>query len=190
LQMHFQEILAPVSSIPVNGQYVQQLRLAELDSHSPQGAHHVYNTRDRNKYPNDELYRMFVRLSLTGSTDCSAHTDFEKDTLKTLWQLSESNTETEECFLRIPQTEYFYYDRVTGHTPGPDPLEEMPFVRCFFQRSPSPAFITVSTDLLSFSTNPSHATNSLPTRLQAVHSKPFPSIRLSTSTGFSHVLSV
>lgn len=73
------------------------------------GAHHVYNTRDRNKYPNDELYH------------------FEKDTLKTLWQLSESNTETEECFLRIPQTEYFYYDRVTGHTPGPDPLEEMPF---------------------------------------------------------------
>ncbi|KAF9442840.1 D-aspartate oxidase, partial [Macrolepiota fuliginosa MF-IS2] len=73
------------------------------------GAHHVYNTRDRKKYPNDELYR------------------YEKDTFKTLWELSEPGTETEECFLRMPQTEHFYYDRITENAPGPEPLEEMPF---------------------------------------------------------------
>ncbi|KXN81881.1 D-amino-acid oxidase [Leucoagaricus sp. SymC.cos] len=73
-----------------------------------QGAHHVYNTRDRTKYPNDELYH------------------YEKDTFKTLWELSEPGTETEECFLRMPQTEHIYHDRITGNSPGPEPLEEMP----------------------------------------------------------------
>jgi len=66
--------------------------------------------------------------------------DFEKDTFKTLWQLSEPNTETEECFLRIPQTEYFSYDRLTDNSLGPDPLEEMPSVRGLLQRSPLETF--------------------------------------------------
>ncbi|XP_006463709.1 hypothetical protein AGABI2DRAFT_208623 [Agaricus bisporus var. bisporus H97] len=75
------------------------------------GAHHVYNTRDRKKYPNDDLYY------------------FEKDTFRTLWELSEPGSETDECFFRISETEYFHGERITDNSPGPEPLEEMPMYK-------------------------------------------------------------
>jgi len=133
--MHFREILVLESSIPVNEQYVQQLQSTEPDLILP---------RELITYTTFE-----IELN-TPTTNCVVclftfllpdplgilRIDFEKDTFKTLWQLSEPNTETEECFLRIPQTEYFSYDRLTENSPGPDPLEEMPSVRSLFQRSP------------------------------------------------------
>lgn len=55
--------------------------------------------------------------------------EFEKATLETMWKLSEPGSEAEECFLRIPETEYYYDNRITENSPGPEPLEEMPLVR-------------------------------------------------------------
>jgi len=45
-------------------------------------------------------------------------------TFEVMWALSASGNEAEECFLRIPQTEYFF-----DHNLEPSPLETMPNVR-------------------------------------------------------------
>lgn len=63
--MPSQVILEQVLNSPVNGLSVSFVLMflvfIEFDF---QGAHHVYNPRDRQKYPNDELYRAFPSLSL------------------------------------------------------------------------------------------------------------------------------
>jgi D-aspartate oxidase/D-amino-acid oxidase len=41
-----------------------------------------------------------------------------------MWELSSPGSDTEECFLRIPQTEYYFVDQQK-----PEPLEKMPNVR-------------------------------------------------------------
>jgi len=77
------------------------------------GAHHVFNPMN---------------------SDTKLH-QLEKETFQILWALSAPGSETEECFLRIPQTEYFFGDRpnatVEGETGGIEPLEAMPEVRQF-----------------------------------------------------------
>ncbi|KAF8906782.1 D-amino-acid oxidase [Gymnopilus junonius] len=67
------------------------------------GAHHVYNPL---KESEPERY------------------GFEEETFNVMWELSESGTHSEESFLRITQTEYFFNDRAK-----PDPLEKMPNFR-------------------------------------------------------------
>jgi len=75
------------------------------------GAHHVFNHR---------------------GSGAGLH-QLENETFKKLWALSAPGSETEECFLRIPQTEYFFGDRpnstVEGDTEPTEPLEGMPEVR-------------------------------------------------------------
>jgi len=36
--------------------------------------------------------------------------ELEKETFDKFWELSAPGSEAEECFLRVPQTEYFYND--------------------------------------------------------------------------------
>lgn len=161
MQMHFREILVLESSIPVNGQYVQQFQSTELD---------LILLRELITYTTFEIeantpmmnYIVCLLTSLLSDPLDILRIDFEKDTFKTLWQLSEPNTETEECFLRIPQTEYFLSDRLTENSPGPDPLEEMPSVRGLFQRSPLEKFITFSADFLD--PVPTHPTTPTPSQ--------------------------
>jgi hypothetical protein len=50
--------------------------------------------------------------------------ELEEETFNVMWELSASGSDAEECFLRIPQTEYFVVD-----PPKPEPLEKMPNVR-------------------------------------------------------------
>jgi D-aspartate oxidase/D-amino-acid oxidase len=50
--------------------------------------------------------------------------ELEEETFNVMWELSTSGGVAEECFLRIPQTEYYVVD-----PPKPDPLEKMPNVR-------------------------------------------------------------
>lgn len=51
------------------------------------------------------------------------NTVFEEQTFDVMWKLSEPGSEAEECFLRVPQTEFFFVPR-----PQPEPLEKMPNV--------------------------------------------------------------
>ena len=50
--------------------------------------------------------------------------ELEEETFNVMWELSSSGSDAEECFLRIPQTEYFFVDKRM-----PEPLEKMPNVR-------------------------------------------------------------
>lgn len=63
------------------------------------GAHHVFN-----------------------HTDDALQHELEEMTFEVMWALSTSGNEAEECFLRIPQTEYFF----DHNFPEPSPLEAMP----------------------------------------------------------------
>ena len=137
--MHFREILVLESSIPVNGQYVQQFQSTELDLILPRELITYTTFEIEANTPMMNYIVCLFTYFLPDPLDI-LHIDFEKYTFKTLWQLSEPNTETEECFLRIPQTEYFSYDRLTDNSLGPDPLEEMPSVRGLLQRSPLETF--------------------------------------------------
>jgi len=137
--MHFREILVLESSTPVNGQYVHQFQCTELDLILPR---ELITSTTFGIEANTPTMNCTVCLLASLSPDPLdiLRIDFEKDTFKTLWQLSEPSTETEECFLRIPQTEYFSYDRLTENSPGPDPLEEMPSVCGLVQCLPLETF--------------------------------------------------
>lgn len=49
----------------------------------------------------------------------------DRMTFDIMWKMSEA-PESEQCFLRLPQTEYYYEESV-----GPSPLEFMPDVRWY-----------------------------------------------------------
>ncbi|KAF9566532.1 D-aspartate oxidase [Agrocybe pediades] len=46
---------------------------------------------------------------------------FEEQTFDVMWALSAPGSDAEECFLRVPQTEYFFTEE-----PKPNPMEKMP----------------------------------------------------------------
>jgi hypothetical protein len=60
--------------------------------------------------------------------------EYEEKTFEIMWEMSAPGSDSEECFLRLPHTEYFYDER-----PSPEPLEKMPNVsastHCFIQDS-------------------------------------------------------
>jgi hypothetical protein len=55
--------------------------------------------------------------------------DYEKETLKIFWELSEEGKETEHIFFRIPQTTYHWDNHLTENSLGPDTSEASPSVR-------------------------------------------------------------
>ncbi|TFK96786.1 hypothetical protein BDV98DRAFT_536232, partial [Pterulicium gracile] len=70
-------------------------------------------------------------------------TRIDEETFHELWRLSEPGSGAEDCFLRIPQTEYY-----TEVQPEPHPLGWMPD----FQHVPSESLIPGSTNAASFTT--------------------------------------
>ena len=72
-------------------------------------------------------------------------TEIDQETFKVMWELSAPGGEAEGCFLRVPQTDYFYDGRDTH-------LDWMPDVRDALL-DPDPAFL-IPTSSHSTSTSP------------------------------------
>lgn len=75
---------------------------------------------------------------------------FDRETFKIMWEMSEPGKDSEECFLRIPQTEYYAEKRY-----GANCLEVMPEVTIYCQ------FLTEDSDFLGQSTGSWLRMNSL-----------------------------
>jgi len=48
---------------------------------------------------------------------------YEEKTFEIFWEMSAPGSDSEECFLRMPQTQYYFDER-----PGEEPLAKMPNV--------------------------------------------------------------
>ena len=116
-----------------------------------QGAHHVSNA----------------------SVHGASQLDYEEKTFEIMWEMSSPGSDSEECFLRLPQAEYSFEE------PGqiPEPLEKMPNV-CL-----SPMF-NINPDCSRNSSDISIQMNSPQTLNLGKHLRPSRLIPRSTLTTF------
>jgi hypothetical protein len=90
----------------------------------------LFDPRDKKKYPNDELFRVNPSIfHVVEHILTIPLLDYEKETLKVFWELSEEGKDTEHLFFRIPQTTYHWDNHLTENSPGPDTSEAFPSVR-------------------------------------------------------------
>ncbi|KAJ3565234.1 hypothetical protein NP233_g7761 [Leucocoprinus birnbaumii] len=102
------------------------------------GANHLYNPRDRSKYPNDELYRMSLSLSLMSGDSLIVMKNMKR---------------IQKCFLQMPQTMYYYSDDETKTDLVADTLTEMSSYQAIPQdKLPSGAVSGCTIQILSIDT--------------------------------------